>query len=550
MTPIAPRFRVRWLGRVGYNEGLDLQRAVWESRSNGRIQDDYLLLLEHPHTYTVGRNGDGSNLKIEPPELESIGASLVFTDRGGDITYHGPGQLVGYPIVKVPTRTGGWDSVGHLRRIEVMLIATLADLGVRAWAEDGFTGVWTDRGKVGAIGVRVASGVAMHGFAMNVAPDLGYFDHIVPCGIADRPVTSLIEILGTQLPMESVVEALLPHAVHAFGGVPEIQLGTFVRRVRTRPYDVDAMVEAGVFSSRRNGETPIAIRGVLPGEPEKPEWMRVRADLSTEGFRDLKKLMRGMELNTVCEEAQCPNIYECWQSGTSTLMLLGDTCTRACAFCDVTTGRPGTVDVDEPRRAAVAVEEMQLRHAVLTSVNRDDLADGGAGVFADTIEAIRERLPDCEVEVLIPDFKGDLSALETVMAAKPAVLNHNTETVLRLQREIRTAANYARSLSLLARAKWINPSGVVKSGLIVGMGETESEVIGALADLRAVGVDIVTIGQYLRPTSRHRPIDRYVHPDEFQRYADEGRRLGLAHVESGPLVRSSYHARDSLETAR
>ena len=550
MTPIDPRFRVRWLGRVGYNEGLDLQRAVWESRSNGRIQDDYLLLLEHPHTYTVGRNGDGSNLKIEPPELESIGASLVFTDRGGDITYHGPGQLVGYPIVKVPTRTGGWDSVGHLRRIEVMLIATLADLGVRAWAEDGFTGVWTDRGKVGAIGVRVASGVAMHGFAMNVAPDLGYFDHIVPCGIADRPVTSLIEILGTQLPMESVVEALLPHAVHAFGGVPEIQLGTFVRRVRTRPYDVDAMVEAGVFSSRRNGETPIAIRGVLPGEPEKPEWMRVRADLSTEGFRDLKKLMRGMELNTVCEEAQCPNIYECWQSGTSTLMLLGDTCTRACAFCDVTTGRPGTVDVDEPRRAAVAVEEMQLRHAVLTSVNRDDLADGGAGVFADTIEAIRERLPDCEVEVLIPDFKGDLSALETVMAAKPAVLNHNTETVLRLQREIRTAANYARSLSLLARAKWINPSGVVKSGLIVGMGETESEVIGALADLRAVGVDIVTIGQYLRPTSRHRPIDRYVHPDEFQRYADEGRRLGLAHVESGPLVRSSYHARDSLETAR
>ena len=550
MTPIDPRFRVRWLGRVGYNEGLDLQRAVWESRSNGRIQDDYLLLLEHPHTYTVGRNGDGSNLKIEPPELESIGASLVFTDRGGDITYHGPGQLVGYPIVKVPTRTGGWDSVGHLRRIEVMLIATLADLGVRAWAEDGFTGVWTDRGKVGAIGVRVASGVAMHGFAMNVAPDLGYFDHIVPCGIADRPVTSLIEILGTQLPMESVVEALLPHAVHAFGGVPEIQLGTFVRRVRTRPYDVDAMVEAGVFSSRRNGETPIAIRGVLPGEPEKPEWMRVRADLSTEGFRDLKKLMRGMELNTVCEEAQCPNIYECWQSGTSTLMLLGDTCTRACAFCDVTTGRPGTVDVDEPRRAAVAVEEMQLRHAVLTSVNRDDLADGGAGVFADTIEAIRERLPDCEVEVLIPDFKGDLSALETVMAAKPAVLNHNTETVLRLQREIRTAANYARSLSLLARAKWINPSGVVKSGLIVGMGETESEVIGALADLRAVGVDIVTIGQYLRPTSRHRPIDRYVHPDEFRRYAEEGRRLGLAHVESGPLVRSSYHARDSLEAAR
>jgi lipoic acid synthetase len=550
MNPDDPRLRVRWLGRVAYDEGLDLQRAVWESRSTGRIDDDYLLLLEHPHTYTIGRNGDGSNLRIDRSELASIDASLVFTDRGGDITYHGPGQLVGYPIVEVPALTDGWDAVGHLRRIEAVLIATLADLGVSAWAEEGFTGVWTDRGKIGAIGVRVASGVSMHGFAINVAPNLGYFDHIVPCGIVGRPVTSLADILGTPPPMESVVEALVPHAVDLFGGVPEVQLGTFARRDRTRPYDVDAMVAAGVFSSRRIDETPIAVRGVLPGEPTKPDWLRVRADLSTEGFRDLKKLMRGMDLNTVCEEAQCPNIYECWESGTSTLMLLGDTCTRACAFCDVTTGRPGGVDADEPRRAAAAVEQMGLRHAVLTSVNRDDLPDGGAHVFADTIEEIRRRLPDCEVEVLIPDFKGDLAALEVVMAAKPAVLNHNMETVLRLQRDIRTAANYARSLSLLARATWVNPAGAVKSGLIVGMGETEDEVFGALADLRAVGVDIVTIGQYLRPTARHRPIDRYVHPDEFRRYAEEGRRLGLAHVESGPLVRSSYHARGSLEAAR
>jgi lipoic acid synthetase len=533
-----------------YDEASDLQRAVWESRSTGRIDDDYLLLLEHPHTYTVGRSGDGSNLKIDPALLGAIDANLVFTDRGGDITYHGPGQLVGYPIVAVPRLAGGWDSVGHLRRIETMLIDTLADLGVRAWAEAGFTGVWTDQGKVAAIGVRVSAGVATHGFAINVAPDLSYFDHIVPCGIADRPVTSLAEILGTQPPMEAVIDALIPHAVAAFGGDPEVQIGTFSRRDRTRPYDIDAMVAAGVFSSTRTAEAPIAIRGVLPGEPEKPAWMKVKADLSTEGFRDLKKLMRGMGLNTVCEEAQCPNIFECWESGTSTLMLLGDTCTRACAFCDVTTGRPGAVDTDEARRAASAVERMGLRHAVLTSVNRDDLPDGGAGVFADTIEAIRERLPDCEVEVLIPDFKGDVAALETVMAAKPAVLNHNTETVLRLQREIRTAASYARSLTVLARSRWMNPGGIVKSGLIVGMGEAEEEVLGTLADLRAVGVDIVTIGQYLRPTARHRPISRYVRPDEFRRYAEEGERLGIAHVEAGPLVRSSYRAHQSLEAAR
>ncbi|MDQ3781773.1 MAG: lipoyl synthase [Actinomycetota bacterium] len=278
--------------------------------------------------------------------------------------------------------------------------------------------------------------------------------------------------------------------------------------------------------------------------------MRVKADITSKGYGDLKRLMHDLELNTVCEEAGCPNIYECWGQGTATLMLLGDRCTRACSFCDVATGRPGEVDLDEPRRAAEAIEKMGLHHAVLTSVNRDDLADGGAAVFAETVTRIGDRLPGCSVEVLIPDFKGDRDALETVMAAGPDVLNHNTETVLRLQRDIRTAANYGRSLALLARARWLAPQGTVKSGLIVGMGETEAEVLGALADLRAVGVDIVTIGQYLRPTPRHRPIDRYVHPDEFARYRVEGKRLGLPHVESGPLVRSSYHARDSLAAAR
>lgn len=224
------------------------------------------------------------------------------------------------------------------------------------------------------------------------------------------------------------------------------------------------------------------------------------------------------------------------------MMLLGDVCTRACGFCDVNTGRPGEVDLTEPARAADAVFAMGLRHAVFTSVNRDDLADGGAEIFAETIRQTRDRVPECDVEVLIPDFKGDRAALDIVMGEKPDVLNHNTETVLRLQRDVRTAANYGRSLALLARAKWSNPSGIVKSGLIVGMGETREEVMGALADLRAVGVDLVTIGQYLRPTARHRPVHRYVHPDEFAAYAAEGDRLGIAHTESGPLVRSSYHA--------
>ncbi len=545
----AGRQRIRWLGRGDYDEAWDLQRAIWEARVTGRIRDDYLLLLEHDHVYTVGRNGDGSNLLLAPEALEPLGAILRDVDRGGDITYHGPGQLVGYPIQAVRQLPRGYDMVGHVRRIEEMLIAALADLGVTAWAEAGYTGVWTARGKVAAIGVRVARGVSMHGFALNVDPNLDYFTRIIPCGISDRPVTSLTELLGCRVSLEEAVEAVIPHASGVLGEAPaEIQLGAFARG-SGRSFDVDEMLAAGVFSPGERGEVPIMIRGLLAGEPERPDWMRVQARLDTAGYMDLKKLMRGLELNTVCEEAGCPNIYECWEAGTATLMLLGDKCTRACAFCDVTTGRPGAVDLDEPQRAAAAIAAMGLSHAVLTSVNRDDLPDGGSAIFAATISRIRDQLPGCDIEVLIPDFKGDLAALHTVMDAKPAVLNHNTETVLRLQRDIRTAANYGRSLALLARAKWANPAGIVKSGLIVGMGEREEEVLGALADLRAVGVDIVTIGQYLRPTARHRRIDRYVHPDEFARYAAEGERLGLPHVESGPLVRSSYHARDSLGAA-
>ena len=227
-------------------------------------------------------------------------------------------------------------------------------------------------------------------------------------------------------------------------------------------------------------------------------------------------------------------------------MILGDVCTRACSFCDVSTGRPGEVDWDEPKRVAEAIVHMGLTHAVLTSVNRDDRADGGAAVFAELIGEIRVRLPDCDVEVLIPDFKGDKAALDIVLEAAPQVLNHNTETVIRLQRDIRTAANYGRSLALLGRAKRSAPDRLVKSGLIVGMGETREEVLGTLDDLRAVGTDIVTIGQYLRPTARHRKVHRYVHPDEFAEYAAHGAAIGLAHVESGPLVRSSYHAKDAL----
>jgi lipoic acid synthetase len=536
--------RVRWLGRLAYAEAWDLQRALWQARVEDRA-GDYLLLLEHPPVFTIGRNGDGSNMLVDEATLRDRGAEVFAVDRGGDVTFHGPGQLVGYPILRLfdPKQV-----VPYVRRLETMLIATLGDLGIEAWTEPGFTGVWTASGKVAAIGVRVSRQVTMHGFALNVNPDLGFFASINPCGITDRPVTSISELAGRSVTIEETVALLIPRFLEVFSyRAPEIQMGAFVRgQGRSRPYEVDRLVAEGTFSPDRQRVAPLTINGRLPGEPPRPEWMKVTARLDGD-YLELKKLMRGLDLHTVCEEANCPNIFECWGMGTATLMILGDRCTRACGFCNVTTGKPTELDREEPKRAAEAVRRMGLEHAVITSVNRDDLADGGAAIFAATIEEIRRIHPGCQVEVLIPDFKGDRMALETVMAAGPEVLNHNTETVLRLQRDVRTAASYGRSLALLARAKQLNPTGLTKSGLIVGMGEREEEVLGALADLRAVNVDIVTIGQYLRPTARHRLVDRYVDPAEFERYRSYGEGLGIPHVESGPLVRSSYHAKKARQ---
>ncbi len=542
MTP-ASKLRVRWLGRLPYAEAWDLQKAIWEGRVQERTSDDYLLLLEHSPVYTIGRNGDGSNLLVSREDLAERGVEVHDVDRGGDITYHGPGQLVGYPIIGLPDPK---QIVPHVRRMEQVLIDTLSDLGVESWREDGLTGVWTEKGKIAAIGVRVSRKVSTHGFALNLDPDLAAFDQMHPCGIRDRRVTSVREILGRTVSQEEAVAALIPHFQRVFGhATTEVQLGAFTRgQGRDRSFEVDRLLEAGTFSPDARDAEPILIGGRLPGEPPRPEWMRVTASMDTE-YTELKKLMRGLELNTVCEEAGCPNIYECWSMGTATLMILGDKCTRACGFCNVTTGRPTEYDVLEPFRAAEAIAKMNLQHAVITSVNRDDLEDGGSGIFAATIREARRASPGTDIEVLIPDFKGDPDDLGTIMDERPEVLNHNTETVLRLQREIRTSASYGRSLALLARAKWANPEGLTKSGLIVGMGETEDEVLGALADLRAVGVDIITIGQYLRPTPRHRAIHRYVHPDEFGRYREFGESIGIPHVESGPLVRSSYHAKDA-----
>ncbi len=543
------RVRVRWLGRVPYREADGLQRALLDQAA-----DDYLLLLEHPHVYTLGTQADPQHVLVPPT---SVGADLVHTDRGGDVTYHGPGQLVGYPIVTLPEwRDGKVDVVAYVRRLEAVLIDALGDLGVEAHRAERYTGVWVGDEKIAAIGVRVSRGRTRHGFALNVDPDMAMFDHIVPCGIADKGVTSLATLPVSTPDMRSVVDVVVHRFTERFGYQADERQDVAWRPAHLSPVLVCSDDRNSRLSTQEHATAPVRLLGRLADAgvevPEedpafrRPEWMKVRADLGA-GYRETKRLMRTLDLHTVCEEAGCPNIYECWADKTATFMILGERCTRACGFCLVDTRHPEPLDEDEPQRVADAVAQLGLAHAVVTSVARDDVPDGGAAVFAATIRAVRARTPLTRVEVLIPDCKGDPDALATIFDARPDVLNHNLETVARLQRAARPSAAYFRSLTLLARAK--RAGLTTKSGIILGMGETEDELRGAIADLRSVGVDILTLGQYLRPSPRHLPVVRWWSPDEFAALGAYAEALGFAHVESGPLVRSSYHARQAVDAA-
>jgi lipoic acid synthetase len=596
---VSRTLRVRWLGTVPHRDAHALQQGLF-----AQGDDDWLLLLEHPHVYTLGARADLANVLVPPAQ---VGAELVKTDRGGDVTYHGPGQLVGYPVLSVPGKRGGGmaDTVAYVRSVEQLVIDTLRDLGLEDVGRLGaYPGVWVapdspDPRKIAAIGVRLTRGRSMHGFALNVDPDLSFFEHIVPCGIADKAVTSL-RAEGIDASMATVVDALVARAVAQWGpdaegeaaGSPRVtsweradvvwrhrredlspfSLGagpgeTVTRAPAAGPGLAPAAVPAPMPKTAaevhglRHGAavapegTSVRLKGRLAQAgvsaglaltERKPEWMRVKLDLGPE-YTKLRKTMRDLDLVTVCEEAGCPNIYECWADGTATFMINGERCTRACGFCLVDTRHPEAIDPAEAERVAEAVERMGLSYAVVTTVARDDLDDGGASGFVATIEAIRQRTPGVSIEVLISDCKGDPDSLGAIFAARPEVLNHNIETVARLQRAVRPSAGYARSLGVLARAK---AEGLTtKSGMIVGMGETDDEVEATLADLRGVGVDIVTIGQYLRPTSNHLPVARWVTPEQFARYRVVGEAMGISHVESSPLTRSSYHAKAAAGAA-
>jgi lipoyl synthase len=542
--PDGAPLRVRWLGRVPYREALTVQQALFDHGSG-----QHLLLLEHDHVFTYGPHADlASNLRCDPA---AVGADFVAVRRGGDITYHGPGQLVGYPILSLPNAKG---SLEHVRAVEDLLVETLAELGLPgAGRLPEYPGVWVDvegpnPRKIAAIGVRLAHGRTMHGFALNLTTDLAYMrEHIVACGIADRPVTSFAEE-GIDVPIHEVVEVVTRLAAARWaGGVSERQdvvwqhrvddLAPFSRgegpgeRIIVRPRSHARLEQAGVTDG-------------LAIETRKPDWLRPKVHLGPDVLR-LRKTVRELDLVTVCEDAGCPNLSECWSDGTATFMVLGERCTRACGFCLVDTRKPLPPANDEAERVAEAVDRLGLDHAVLTMVARDDLVDGGMAHVAECVEAIRRRRPATRVETLISDVKGSLDALERLFAVRPDVLNHNLETVARLQRAVRPSAGYARSLSVLAHAK--SAGLVTKSSIMVGVGESDEELVGALADLAGIGCDIVTIGQYLRPTSHHLPVARWVEPQEFDRWKRIGEALGIGHVEAGPLTRSSYHAKQAAD---
>jgi lipoic acid synthetase len=541
-----------------------------------RSEADYLLLMEHPAVYTLGRNADPGHVLVDPA---SVGAELVPVDRGGDVTFHGPGQLVGYPLITVgPGLLHGRSHVGH---VEDVVIATLVSLGMDPAGVgrlEGYPGVWVgldEEGapgtagprKIAAIGVRTAHGRTTHGFALNVSTDLAMFGHIVPCGIPDRPVTSLAAE-GMTVTMAEARDAVIVAAETVWGRVEDIQKvtdgATSTSVSATGPVgagpDVPPLgtvgpapvpVRLGPTSGATSLERRLARAGVDPAagvslDQRKPSWLRVPTVMKGE-YLGLRQNLRDLDLITVCEEAGCPNIYECWSDGTATFMINGSRCTRACGFCQVDTRHPLPLDPGEPGRVAEAVARMGLAHAVITCVARDDLPDGGAGGFAAAIAAIRFRTPRTTIEVLISDCKGDGHSLAAIFDAGPDVLNHNIETVARLQRAVRPSAGYARSLGVLARAK--EAGLTTKSGIILGMGEREHEVVATLGDLRSVGVDTVTIGQYLRPSRHHLPVSRFWTPEEFESLRVAGMEMGFAHVQASPLTRSSYHAREAAEAS-
>lgn len=489
-----------------YSSTLHFQRQLLEQKGADRALSDTLILVEHKPVYTLGRGESPQKLSGEFSEVP-----WIEVGRGGQATFHGPGQLVAYPILDL--NFYGKDVHKYLRALEDAVIGTIEELGFKGFRREGLTGVWVDslsRGplKVASLGVGVAKWVSYHGLALNVTTDLRYFRAIEACGMQGSVVTSLEELAkerGEKTPLLSEVKELfIPNFIRVFHDLSKPHL-----------------------------------------RQPKPKWLKVKAPGSPE-FQETRRIVKSLRLTTVCEEAHCPNIGECWTHHTATFMIMGELCTRRCSFCAVKDGTVANLeplDPLEPYRVGKAVSELGLDHVVITSVDRDDVEDMGAKHFDQTVRSIRAHNPNTKIELLIPDMRGKKHLVEAILESKiVSVLNHNVETVPRLYRTVRPGAIFQRSLNVLKWAKEFHPEVKTKSGVMVGLGEAKEEVLEVMDRLREVGCEIMTIGQYLRPTEKQLPVQRYVTPEEFEEYRIEGIKRGFSYVESSPLTRSSYHA--------
>jgi lipoic acid synthetase len=452
---------------------------------------------------TIGRSGSLKDLCIAKESLCQKGVSLQKVDRGGRATFHGPGQLVVYPIVKV----GDQDLHAFLKRLLDTIADVLQSYRLVSEFKKGKPGVWVNGAKIASVGLAVRKWVTYHGIALNVCADPRWFELIVPCGQPGEKITSMDREMGVAVDISDVKKRF-----------------------------------AANFCRRHHNAAGQKINAKPGGHPP---WLVISAPDPKAADRMAKRLQR-FQLATVCQSADCPNQGQCFERGTATFMILGTCCTRRCRFCAVDKGAPQAPDDGEPERVVRAVRQLGLRHAVVTSVTRDDLPDGGAGHFAGTIQQIRKHCPGVTVEVLVPDFNGAIPALDTVCAVRPDVFNHNIETVPRLHANVRPLADYRRSLCVLSYAAG---KGLrAKSGLMLGLGETETETQKTLLDLKYAGCRLLTLGQYLAPSKEHVSVARYVRPEEFEMWAEIARGMGFTAVAAGPLVRSSYRAEEMMHS--
>ncbi|MFH0910554.1 MAG: lipoyl synthase [Planctomycetota bacterium] len=509
-APASRRFLVRYARGIGHEEALRLQGEAVARLRRDRSGPGLLLVAEHTPLVTLGRGGSEENLLAGREGLARAGVSFHEAERGGDVAYHGPGQITLYPVY--PLEWWGRDLHRALRRLEDVALLYLAGHGVSASRKEGLSGVWAGEEKAAAVGIAVRGWIAFYGLAVNIDPDWAHFRLIRACGIADKGVTGLARLTGRSYDMDREMRRLAAAFARAFDGA-------------------ELWEEAPAFSSE-----PVPHRRL-------PPWLSKR--VSARGGDAVRGLLSGLRLSTVCQGARCPNQHECFARGRAAFLIMGPRCTRACRFCAVPHGDPLPLDAEEPGRLAEAVAQLKLRHAVVTSVTRDDLPDGGAEHFARTIRAIRNASA-CTVEVLTPDFQGKRDALARVADAGPDLFNHNLETVPRLYAGVRPGADYRQSLGLFRFLHGQYPGLLLKSGLMLGLGETRAEVLDVARELAAAGCAVLTLGQYLSPSAEHLPVAEYLRPEAFVELGNAARALGFRHVASAPFVRSSYNAEETL----